>query len=432
MLDTLAARPITTKPNVTHDEWAGSTLQRLLRSPKAVAETWAFFSGPQQPARIVGANGLTMEQLVARRPAVLGPAGRDPANHNQKYFFVKVLDPSDFPRFAYVGFNPATVRRLRMTPARFKRWFASRLWDDRQALEQFAALIRPRVRSAESFARLKAVYKRWAIAQATADWEGRARCEVRAFVAAGDVAEARGALERQRAARRTITRLLHRIDFEDGQAILIETPTLHAIAGLSLQLHPRATDNFYPKDELWIYKEVPFPAGRRGWVLIEPQRTFDKTESGADFFTPFAWRDGRVEFRKSITRAYLDAFVALMDATPRPRARVLRAATPVTIGHTRGCAQWYRLVEEPGWPHFVVRELRVRGMGEATMPLAHRSFIELHVTQGAVAVTLARGPQRCRLTVRPATPVFLPATLPYDTITYRATAPASLHWFSRQ
>jgi hypothetical protein len=33
--------------------------------------------------------------------------------------------------------------------------------------------------------------------------------------------------------------------------------------------------------------------------------------------------------------------------------------------------------------------------------------------------------------VSPARPAFLPATLPYDTITYRASAPATLLFFTR-
>ena len=67
----LAARPITTEPNVTHYEWAGTTLKRLFRSTQAISETWALFSGPQQPARIAGGGGMTMEELVTTRPDVL-------------------------------------------------------------------------------------------------------------------------------------------------------------------------------------------------------------------------------------------------------------------------------------------------------------------------------------------------------------------------
>ena len=428
MLGALTQRPITTQPNVTHYEWAGTTLQRLLHRPTPVAETWAFFSGPKQPARIAGAPGLTMQDLVTTRPEVLGPAGRDPANRNQKYFFVKFLDPSDFPPFAYVGFNPRTVRGR---PSAFRREFAELLWQDRELLEHLAALFRARVTTPAKFAGLKRAYKTWAILQARDDWSGRAVLDPRPFVAKADATRARALLARQRAIRRAITRCLHRIDFEPDQAILIKTPTIHAIAGLSLQLHPNTRTNYFPKDELWIYAPVRLPRGAMRWILVEPQRTFDKTEAGADFFTPFAWTDAGLGFRKPITRAYLRRFVALMDATPRMREYYLRRSHPVRLGRTRGHAQWHRVVEERGWPHFVARQLRFRGRGEATMPLTHRSFIELHVTQGTVAVTLSRGPQRCRVTVRPATPVLLPATLPYDTVTYRASAPATLHWFSR-
>lgn len=424
----LTRRPIFTEPNVTHYEWAGTTLRRLLGAARPVAETWAFFSGPRQPARIIGADGLTMADLVRRHPEVLGPAGADPANRGQKYFFVKFLDPSDFPPFAYVGLNPRTVRGK---PAVFRREFAELLWQDRELLEHLAALFRARVTSPTRFAQLKRAYKAWAILQARDDWAGRAVLDPRPFAAKQDAPRVRALLSRQRLIRRVITRCLHRIDFQPDQAILIKSPTIHAIAGLSLQLHPNTRANRFPKDELWIYKEVALPKGRTGWVLVEPQRTFDKTEAGADFFTPFAWTGAGLGFRKRITRAHLRRFVALMDAIPRLKEYYLRRARPIALGRAHGRAQWRRVVEESGWPFFAVRELRFQGAGEATMPLGHRSFIELHVTRGEVQVMLARGRQRCRVRVSPRRPVFLPATLPYDTITYRARTPATLHWFSR-
>ena len=428
-MHTLPARPILTEPNLTHNEWAGSALQRLLRSPTPVAETWAFFSGPRKPARIAGADGLTMAQLVARHPEVLGPAGRDPANRGQKYFFVKFLDPSDFPPFAYVGFNPRTVRDR---PSVFRREFAQLLWQDRQLLEHLASLFRARVTTPTRFNALKRAYKTWAILQARDDWSSRAMLDPHRFVKPADVERSRALLARQAAIRRAITRCLHRVDFEPDQAILIKTPTIHAIAGLSLQLHPNTRTNYFPKDELWIYAPVRLPGGTTRWLLVEPQRTFDKTESGADFFTPFAWTRAGLGFRKRITRASLQRFVALMDATPRLKEYYLRRSRPVTVGHTRGHAQWHRVVDERGWPHFVARELRFQGPGEAVMGLAHRSFIELHATQGEITVMLSRGATRCRVRVRPATPVFLPASLPYELIKYRAAAPATLHFFTRK
>ena len=419
-----ATLPLRTLPNTTHYEWAGRTLKRLFRSKQAISETWAFFSGPQQPARLAGpgADGLTMKDLVTRTPEVLGPAGVDPKNHNQKYFFVKFLDPSDFPAFAYVGFRPDTAGQL--GPARLRRRLAELLWEDRLAVEALAEQLRPRVKSRAAFARIKSAYKRWAIEQARRNWRGRA--------------PANGAMKRQQAARRQIVDLMHRIEFEDDQAILIETPTLHAIAGLSLQLHPKTPDNFFPKDELWIYKKIPLPGGSRGWILVEPQRTFDKTESGGDFFTPFAWeggdRTGRLGFRKRITRAYLQKFVALMDATAHPASHYVRRAAKMTIAGatTTGRAHWYRLVEERGWPYFLVRELRFTGAGRSETPLSHRSFIELHVTQGEVRVWLGtRGRTRKHFTVSPTQPAFLPASLPDSTITYQASRPAQLQFFTR-
>ena len=433
----LATRPITTEPNVTHYEWAGTTLKRLLKSQQPIAETWAFFSGPQKPARIAKGRGVTMEDLVTARPEVLGPAGADPGNHGQKYFFVKFLDPSDFPPFAYVGFQPEAAARMR-TAVALKAHVAELLWEDRQAVERLAELVRPRVDSAEAFAAFKAAYKRWAIEQARADWRSDASLDVSLYVAASQKTFAAAAMKRQQTARQAIVRLVHRIDFEDDQAILIETPTLHAIAGLSLQLHPRTPDNFYPKDELWIYKRVGPPDGSKGWVLVEPQRTFDKTESGGDFFTPFAWTGvgsaGRLGFRKPITRTYLHRFVSLMDATAYPKSHYVRKAVKMTTpgGTTTGRAQWYRLVEETAWPYFLVRELRFEGPGRSVTPLPHHSFIELHATQGEVTASLGDGRRaRITFTVSPTQPVFLPASLPDSTITYRADRPAQLQFFTR-
>ena len=444
-LEQLATQPIRTMPNTTHYEWAGTTLQRLLGTPRRVAETWAFFSGPQKPAVIANASGarasrasVTMLEFATRAPEVLGPAGGDPAHHHQKYFFVKFLDPSDFPPFAYVGFNPTAVRALHKTSRALKASFRELLWQDRQALETLASLVRPRLRRRRDFKRFKAAYKRWAIEQATRDWAANVSVDLDAFVVSSQRALAQACLERQRDIRCRIVGLMHRIDFEDGQAILIETPTLHAIAGLSLQIHPKAPGNFHPKDELWIYERVRLPDGTTGWILVEPQRTFDRTESGADFFTPFAWEGteqrGRLGFRKPIGPRDLDRFVELMDATPRPRSHYVRQAAPMTLtgALTSGAARWHRIVEESGWPYFLVRQLRFSGAGASTMPLAHHCFIELHVTRGAVDVTLSTAAKRAqRLTVTPSRPVFLPASLPYDTITYRARSAARVYFFSR-
>ena len=437
MHEKLVTSPIRTEPNPTHYEWAGATLQRLCGARQPIAETWAFFSGPQKPARIAGGGGMTMHDLVTRHPEVLGPAGTDPENHHQKYFFVKFLDPSDFPAFAYVGFRPEAAATLR-TPVALKAHVAELLWEDRQAVERLAELVRPRVDSQAAFATFKAAYKRWAIAQARADWRSNTSFDISPYVAASQKIFAAAALKRQQAARQGIVRLVHRIDFEDDQAILIETPTLHAIAGLSLQLHPRAPGNFYPKDELWIYKRVGRPGGGNGWLLVEPQRTFDRTESGGDFFTPFAWTGmgtaGRLGFRKPITRTSLHQFVSLMDATPRPKSHYVRKAVKMTVPGetTTGRAHWYRLVEESAWPYFLVRELRFEGAGQSVTPLPHHSFIELHATQGEVKVRLGDGRRaRTTLTVSPTHPVFLPANLPDSTITYRATRPAHLQFFTR-
>jgi hypothetical protein len=436
-LNSLASQPIRTQPNTTDYEWAGSTLRQLLGLRQPVAECWPFFSGPKRAAAIAGSGSplATMEDLVRRKPEVLGRNGADPEHHGQKYFFVKFLDPSDFPKFAYVGFRPEAVRALGLTPPAFRRHFAAQLWQDRQAGERLAGFVRARLRSRQAFERFKRAYKGWAIEEADGDWSGRvARAFIDPFVSASDRRAAREQLAAQAKIRRGIVGLMHRIEFEPDQAILIETPTLHAIAGLSLQIHPRTPKNFFPKDELWIYKEIDLPSGRRGWILVEPQRTFDKTESGGDFFTPFAWTSDGLGFRKTISRAYLEQFVALMDATPHPKTHYLRTARRLTVprGSTKGAATWYRLVEEPGWPYFLARELRFTGAGESTTPLTHGCFAELHATQGSIGVILrSAGRAACRFTVSPARPAFLPATLPYDTITYRASAPATLLFFTR-
>ena len=443
----LTTQPVWTLPNTTDYEWAGATLRRLLGMNQPVAEIWPFFSGSQRPATSknlapASGNTVTMEQLVRLCPEVLGPDGADPDNDHQKYFFVKFLDPSDFPPFAYVGFNPDVISKQDLSSTAFAAWFTDLLWQERQTLEQFTACIQPHCTTLEQFLSFRNAYKQWAIQQAAANWTAKSMVDVSLILPLSQRAPALEVLARQQAIRQQITDVLHRIDFEDDQAILIESPTLHAIAGLSLQLHPRTQGNFYPKDELWIYKSLYDAAGTRlGWILVEPQRTFDKTESGADFFTPWAWRNGRMEFRKQLPagyadwKTYLQDFVALMDATPRPRTHYVRRAqrVPLPTGSLKGQAQWYRTVEEESWPYFFVRELRFSGPGEATTPLAHESFSELHMTRGSLEITLTSTKQGRPLTftVNPTQPVFLPATLPFDTITYRATAPADLLFFSR-
>jgi hypothetical protein len=434
----LASRPITTELNATHYEWAGTTLQRLLGASQPIAETWAFFSGPQKPSRLSGpeAAGLTMQDLVVGLPQALGPDGADPENGGQKYFFVKLLDPSDFPRFAYVGLRPEAAEALGGTPARLRERFAELLWQDREALEAFAALVRPRVGSRRAFEALKAAYKGWAIEQAAADWAGPTTLDVGPFAEGPSAQQAQEALARQQQIRRQLVGLMHRIDFEPDQAILIETPTLHAIAGLSLQIHPKAPGNFFPKDELWIYEEVTLPGGASSWLLVEPQRTFDKTEAGADFFTPFAWEAtaerGTLGFRKPITKAYLETFVSLMDATPRPREHFLRKAEPLPQAAATGGAQWARVVEEPGWPYFSVRRLRFSRAGETTVALPHHSFTELHAASGTVEALLeGETASSATVTVTPEQPVLLPASLPHERVTYRSAGPACLYLFTR-
>ena len=202
-LAALAQQPVTAEPNTTHYEWAGTTLQRLFGAERRISETWAFFSGPTQPARITG-DGVTMETLVTARPEVLGPAGADPEHHGQKYFFVKFLDPSDFPRFAYVGFNPDAVSRLGKP---LKPHVAELLWQDRQAVESLAELIRPQMGSRHAFEPFKAAYKHWAIAQAQANWAGDAGIDLAPFVAPARRAAADALITRQLAVRREIVGL---------------------------------------------------------------------------------------------------------------------------------------------------------------------------------------------------------------------------------
>ena len=430
----LTVRPITTEPNTTGYAWAGSTLRRLLGRHQPVAESWPFFSGPLKPARITGTasvGGITMEELVRTAPEILGPRGSDPRNRGQKYFFVKFLDPSDFPRFAYVGFRPQAVAALGLSPRAFRAHVARLCWEDRRELEVMAELVRPRIRTRTAFERFKAAYKAWAIKRATDGWAPASSNALEAFGAA-----VRQTLYRQCAIRRVLIGLMHRMDYRPNQTILIETPTLHAIAGLSLQIHPKAPGNFHPKDELWMYTKVPLPGGRKGWILVEPQRTFDKTESCADFFTPFVWDTARARltFRKAIDRAFLQRFVTLMDAAPHPRRHYLRLARPASprSATRRGRVRWYRLIEEPGWPHFAVWELRFDGAGIASRPLPRRCFVELHATAGRITATLSGGSGRVQtVRVSPRCPVFLPASLPHAAITFRAAGPARLFWFTR-
>ena len=452
-LEELTAQPIRTQLNATEYEWAGPTLQQLLGTPKRVAEIWPFFSGEQQPAQLLhpgGAGEATLRELLAANPGILGPAGADPQHQHQKYFFVKFLDPSDFPPFAYVGFDPKRLQRLRDQLERqraqpfetddawthaFRGAFADLLWQDRQSLDAVRQLLLPHLKSPESFAQLKQRYKQWAIKQAQANWQEVVPIDWSAWLDPAQRAEAEAIVRRQQRIRREITLLMHRIDFRDDQALLIGSPTLHAIAGLSLQLHPNSAGQRFPKDEAWIYKSIENAQGARiGWILVEPQRTFDVTESGADFFTPFAWTPDGLGFRKPITRALLDRFVSLMDAEAKPAQHYQRTAQPMEVPGAKhaGAVQWYRTIEEASWPYFIVRELRFAAAGSTMTPLIRESFTELHATQGTVEGVLRRGTTIHRFTITPAAPALLPATLPYDTIEYCTTAPAQLVLVTRR
>ncbi len=443
---TCTARPIFTYPHFSFAPWAGKTLQKLYRIEKPASESWPFFSdlkgvGPAQicdTAIAIRGNRLlepiTLRDLVRRVPAVLGPAGIDPQNHQQKYFFVKFLDPSDFPPFAYAGFRPEIVHGLE----NFQTYFADLLWKDRQSLEALYHLVAPQIQSESTLRLFEAAYKTWAIAQASRDWNGELSIDtLSSFVSLSRISELKALLTEQQKNRQQVVRCMHRIDYQEGQAILIPSPTLHAIAGLSGQFHPNTAENYHPKDELWIFKTIYDTEGQKlGWILVEPQRLFDKTESGFDFFTPFSWTEKGFGFRKAISQESLTDFVHLMDARPRPREAYLCFAEAMTPpgGTTSEGAQWYAIVDDERiWPFFLVHELRFeRSGGTATVPFTSHSFSEVHVTQGVVEMTLgyAEGPP-LSFTITPARPVFLPASLPCNTVTYTATGAAQLQVFRR-
>jgi len=475
----LAEEPIQTDPHFSYYEWAGKTLQNmhgitdddLEKEGRAgpPAEKWAFFSDRvgMGPASISGTavkvgdielGPITMRDLVKRVPQVLGADGVDPDNDRQKYFFVKQLDPSDFPEFALVGFNPATVSQLkgemeekmnrRFTDAQFetefRRYTADLYWEDRQHSEEVSRLVRSNLKTQADFQVFKAAYKSWAIDQAKKNWMGDEVFDVAPFVDSGSIPNLETILRKQTGVRREIVSYMHRIDYKDADAILIESPTVHGIAGLSIQSHPKHEDNFYPKDELWIHKPVYGDKGKRiGWVLIEPQRTFDKTDSSADFFTPFAWDDetNSLGFRKNITEDQLLAFVDQMDATPKPREHYIRRSSrndsrgsPATIA-----GDWYDVVDEhETWPYFRVWQFQVSEEQPSdpaitAIPLEHNSFAEIHVTRGEFEVILKGiGVDKKSLTITPTQPLLLPASLPYDKILIKSKGPAELLYFTRR
>ncbi|MGQ0644337.1 MAG: NAD-dependent epimerase/dehydratase family protein, partial [Elusimicrobiota bacterium] len=457
----LPNEPIQTDPHFAFYEWYGQILKTLHGTDKPPSQTWPFFSdfpgiGPADVTDtaivIAGKRALkpmTMRNLVLRTPQVLGPEGADPSNKNQKYIFVKFMDTSDFPPFAHVGFNTEALKQLkrqwvadRRSGAEynsdieflrdFRKHFAELLKRDRELTENLRDLVQ--VRTEEEFQSFKDAYKAWAIAQAEADWAGEAVMDLSPFTENGRGTEAAQVLEEQKKVRFEIVRLMHKIPFQENQAILIETPTVHAIAGLSLQIHPPDQ----PKDELWIYKMIYDDKGKPiGALLVEPQRTFDKTDSGADFYTPFAWdsEEGRLGFRKNMTPEFLDGFAAGMDATPRPVDHYLRSTEPMEVpgAVNEGGAGWHRSVDEAGWPYFLVRELRFSAAGRSRTPLEHHSFVEIHATRGEVEIVLKREGQPSRtVTVTPKHPVFLPAGLPYDAIEYASKGPAELLYFARR
>ncbi|MCU0242253.1 MAG: hypothetical protein MUF51_07500, partial [Vicinamibacteria bacterium] len=374
------------------------------------AETWLNATQPDGPAWVANApEPITLLDLVRREPQILGQWAHLIFGDDQPVF-TKIIR-THFPPFIHMGFR----RKVAL-----------------DAYRKIEALVRALRPFASERAELSGA--------PVADFDAAARATLTALCDT----------------RAAIVAALHEVDLhqEQGHLLLCGTGVLHSIFGLSHQTHPhdatreplsrlfaqlaravkrgaedeeiealiqavdlplhRARNASAPKNEAWL----PL-ATRAGMVLIEPQQTANCTYSLADFYTPFAWKNGRMIFRKGqpdLGLTHADLVGTLQEvsfaATPLARMRMRPVAVPLSACDAPG-ATLSRLIDDPvAWPFFTLHQLDLAGgRGRESRFLGDHpegAFQQIVVLSGRVYLQDAQGQ---RLTLTPGTPVFIPASM---------------------
>jgi hypothetical protein len=326
------------------------------------------------------------------------------------------------------------------------------------------------VRTEKAFLRFREVWEAWCLSASDTSWEGVGGSEdtalmgFRADLLAGEARqeELQGTLAALRENRAGLIGSLNRIDLaaEAGRLLLVPAGTLHAIAGMSLQLHPpdpgrsllsdslRDAVRLDPegarslagdlaelrgeawrgsKEEAWI----PIPAGGET-LIVEVQQSSDSTLSVADFHTPFEWRDGGMVFRKGrpaggIADDDLERSVEMADLEPRSVSRYRQVPSPLPAPPGSTGARLEVLLDDPAvCPYFRVHRLTLRGSRRQparwVSGRAPAAFLQLAATEGSAELRdgARRGPR-----IAPGAPVFLPGSC-RDPLSVEAREPTVL------
>jgi mannose-1-phosphate guanylyltransferase len=453
--DELARRALSLRPEVNHYAWGGTVLPALLEHPaeperRPTAEAWLNSTRPEGPATL-GHAALTLAELVAARPAVLGRWPR--LLHGDGLpVFAKLLS-TRFPPRVSLGFRRRVSRE----------GLLGRLEREQSLLGELLGSLR--LESEDSFRRFRRDYESWAVAASLAGWRpeagpaGRslARRLAEGLSPAPDAARLEGLLDGLGENRAGIVECLHEIDLEAEAGHLLLSPggTVHGIFGMSIQVHPRdrarealadlveelrrmrasgtsrqglvervresglealrTSNEGHPKDEAWL----PFRAGSET-LILEVQESSNETHSLADFFTPFAWGGDRPVFRKGeadtgLSRESLEGALRLVDLEPRDLEHYRRLPRSVAPPAGSRRARVEVLLDDPGsCPFFEIALVELDGSPDspASLPLARPegSLLQILVCRGR-ALLEEEGTGR-RLPLAPGRPALLPASGP--------------------
>jgi|GEM_PF-2323752 len=410
------------------------------------SETWLNGTQPEGPAAISGEKGLSLAELLRERPEALGRWARLLFG-DELPVFTKFLR-TRFPPFVHAGFCRSMDRRafllnLRREQASLRGLYKALNVEDEGAFKEF-----------------QEAYERWAIAEALGRWAfeepapGEALISaVRPLVRREPAFDCPSWLAEVKENRALIVASLNEMDLEkeSGNLLLMAAGLPHAIFGLSHQTHPLdhargelqalfvrlrrlalagASDDYLgdaaraadleglrvlntgpPKNEAW------FPVRMGGdMVLVEPQQTSNVTYSFADFYTPFAWKNG-LRFRKGdpaegLTDADLEAFTKELDFAAAPADGLRRRPKRVEAPADSFGAEVLVLVDEPEtWPFFTAREVRLSGSrgkpARCPAPSPRGTFAQVVVLEGTLGIEGGFDPVH----VDRSRPVFIPATL---------------------
>ena len=421
-------------------------LEPVERSMSWGSETWLNGTQGDGQATILEEKSLTLAELLRERPEALGRWARLLFG-DELPIFTKFLR-TRFPPFVHAGFCRSVERRAFLLKLRQEQACLRRLYG---ALD---------IADDKRFGEFQEAYEGWAIAEALGRWASQEPAPGEAFSASvrpllrreaafdipGWLAEVKGN-------RALIVESLNEMDLEkeSGNLLLMAAGLPHAIFGLSHQTHPldhsrgalqalfarlrrlalagaseeyladttraadlpalKALNTGPPKNEAWI------PARMDGkMVLVEPQQTSNVTYSFADFYTPFAWKNG-LSFRKGdaaegLTNADLEAYTKELDFASAPPDGLRRRPKRLKATNNPIGAEIHVLVDEPEtWPFFTAREVRLSGSRRRPAHWSAQApsgaFAQLVCLEGTISIEGGFDPVRADLS----RPVFLPATL---------------------